>query len=153
MLKRILFGGGERNTLSTDISLLLFRITCGLPLMTVFEKLFPRDGRWGPQEWFITDVAEMGFPLPLFFAWCAVLSEVVGGLLILLGLGTRPASIFVAITTFVAAFIYHDMDLVGKGLLATIFLFLATSLLISGAGRFSLDRLINRETRIDTNSV
>ena len=149
MLKRILFGGGESNTLSTDISLLLFRITCGLPLMTVFEKLFPRDGRWGPQEWFITDVAEMGFPLPTFFAWCAVLSEFVGGLLILLGLGIRPASVFVAITLFVAAFVYHDMDLVGKGLLATTFLFMATALLISGAGRFSLDRLINHETPND----
>lgn len=145
MLKRILFGGGESNTLSTDISLLLFRITCGLPLMTVFEKLFPRDGRWGPQDWFIADVAEMGFPLPAFFAWCAVLSEFFGGILIMLGLGTRPASLFVAITVFVAAFVYHDMDLTGKGLHATIFLFMSTALLTSGAGRFSLDRFINRE--------
>ena len=145
MLKRTLFGGGEPNTLSTDISLLLFRMTCGLPLMTVFEKLFPRDGRWGPQDWFIADVADMGFPLPTFFAWCAVLSEFFGGLLILIGLGTRPASVFVAITVFVAAFVYHDADLVGKGLLATIFLFMSSALLISGAGRFSLDRLINRE--------
>ena len=145
MLKRTLFGGGESNTLSTDISLLVFRITCGLPLMTVFEKLFPKDGRWGPQDWFIADVGEMGFPLPVFFAWCAVLSEFFGGLLILLGLGTRPASVFVAVTVFVAAFVYHDADLVGKGLLATIFLFMSSALLISGAGRFSLDRLINRE--------
>ena len=145
MLKRTLFGGGESNTLSTDISLLVFRITCGLPLMTVFEKLFPKDGRWGPQDWFIADVGEMGFPLPVLFAWCAVLSEFFGGLLILLGLGTRPASVFVAVTVLVAAFVYHDADLVGKGLLATIFLFMSSALLISGAGRFSLDRLINRE--------
>ena len=138
------FGGSEANSLSTDIGLLLFRITCGLPLMTVFEKLLPRDGRWGPQDWFITDVAEMGFPVPAFFAWCAVLSEFVGGFLILVGLGTRVASLFVGTTVFVAAFVYHDMDLTNKGLLATVFLFLAIGILVSGPGRFSVDRLISR---------
>ena len=60
MLKRTLFGGGEANPLSTDVSLLLFRTTCGRPLMTVIEKLFPKDGRWGPQDWFIADAAELG---------------------------------------------------------------------------------------------
>ncbi len=111
--------------------------------MTVFEKLFPKDGRWGPQDWFIADVAEMGFPLPAFFAWCAVLSEFVGGLFILFGFATRPSALFVAITVFVAAFIYHDMDFGGKGLLATVFLFLSVGLLLSGAGRFSIDGLIS----------
>lgn len=144
MIRELLFGGSKPNTLSTDISLVIFRITCGLPLMTVFEKLFPRDGRWGPQDWFVAEVAEMGFPLPLFFAWCAVLSEFVGGLFILVGFATRSAALFVAITVFVAAFIYHDMDLAGDGLLATIFLFLSAGILCSGAGRFSVDRLISQ---------
>ena len=143
MIRKTIFGGDDSNTLSTDIALLLFRITCGLPLMTVFEKLFPRDGQWGPQDWFVSDVAEMGFPMPVFFAWCAVLSEFFGGLFVLIGLGTRPAAFFVAITVFVAAFLYHDMDFTGKALLATIFLFLSIAILISGAGRFSVDRLIS----------
>ena len=119
--------------------------------MTVFEKLFPKDGRWGPQDCFVTDVAEMGFPFPLFFAWCAVLSEFFGGLFILIGFGTRLASLLIMITVFVAAFLYHDMDFAGKALLASIFLFLSTAIMISGAGRFSFDRLISHGLQKVTN--
>jgi len=68
-------------------------------LCTVFEKFLPRDGVWGPQPWFINDVAKMGFPLPTFFAWCAVLAEFFGGILLMLGLMTRPAALANAITT------------------------------------------------------
>ena len=144
MIRRFLLGGGQPNRVSTDIALIVIRVACGLPMMTVFEKMLPRDGKWGPQEWFISDVAEIGFVMPTFFAWCAVLAEFVGGFLILIGLATRPAAFFLGFTMFVAAFLHHDMDFANKGLNATIFLFLSMALLISGAGRFSLDRFVRR---------
>lgn len=69
-------------SLSIDFGLLLIRLATGILLCTVFEKFLPRDGRWGPQDWFIVDVAKMGFPFPVFFAWCAVLSEFFGGIVL-----------------------------------------------------------------------
>lgn len=143
MIRRILFGGGARNQFGTDIGLLFLRVIAGLSMMTIFEKLLPRDGIWGPQDWFVSDVAEMGFPAPLFFAWCAVLAEFVGGFLVLVGLLTRPATVFLGFTMFVAAFIHHDMDLFNKGLKATIFLGLYVSLFCSGAGRYSADMFLS----------
>ena len=149
MVRRIIFGVGGSNQLGTDLGLVVLRVIAGLSRMTIFEKLLPRNGVWGPQEWFIADVADMGFPAPLFFAWCAVLAEFVGGFLILIGLATRPATIFLGFTMFVAAFIHHDMDLFSQGLKATIFLGLYLTLFLSGAGKFSADHYMYRKDSID----
>ncbi len=147
MIRRILFGGSQPNQFGTDVGLFVLRIVAGLSMMTIFEKLLPREGIWGPQDWFVSDVADMGFPAPLFFAWCAVLAEFVGGFLILIGLATRPATIFLGFTMFVAAFLHHDMDLFNKGLKASIFLGLYITLFCSGAGRFSVDRLLSLDKK------
>ena len=52
-------------------------------------------------------LTEMGFPMPLVFAWIAALTEVVGGLFIATGLFTRVAALFAGFTMFVAAFVAH----------------------------------------------
>jgi uncharacterized membrane protein YphA (DoxX/SURF4 family) len=70
-----------------DVGLALLRIVVGLAFMTIFEKVMPREGVWGPQQWFIDDVTNMGFPMPVLFAWLAVLSEFVGGFLLIAGPG------------------------------------------------------------------
>ena len=120
------------------------RIATGVMLCTVFEKFLPRDGRWGPQAWFIADVAKMGFPIPAFFARCAVLSEFFGRILLALGLLARPAAFFNAITTFVAAFVYHKGDVSGSALIGTVFFASTMGLTLTGPGRISIDYLIYR---------
>ena len=55
LTRRVLFGGLRGNAISVDIGLLILRVVAGLALCTVFEKLLPREGRWGPQDWFIAD--------------------------------------------------------------------------------------------------
>ena len=132
---------------SVNIGLAIVRVVTGLALCIVFEKVLPRDGAWGPQPWFVQDVAEMGFPAPRFFAWCAALSEFVGGILLVLGLVTRPAAFFNAVTTFVAAFVFHQADVTGNGLLATLFFALCTAICFTGPGSLSLDALLNRRVR------
>jgi putative oxidoreductase len=131
-------------SISTDFGLLLIRLATGILLCTVFEKFLPREGRWGPQDWFVADVAKMGFPFPTFFAWCAVLSEFFGGILLALGLLARPAAFFNAITTFVAAFLFHKGDVSGGALLATVFFASTMGLTLTGPGRMSIDYLIYR---------
>lgn len=128
-------------SISTDFGLLLIRLATGILLCTVFEKFLPREGRWGPQDWFVADVAKMGFPFPTFFAWCAVLSKFFGGILLALGLIARPAAFFNAITTFVAAFVFHKGDVSGSALLGTVFFASTMGLTLTGPGRVSIDYL------------
>ncbi len=127
-----------------NLGLAIIRVVTGLALCIVFEKVLPRDGAWGPQQWFVEDVAKMGFPAPWFFAWCAALSEFVGGILLALGLFTRPAAFFNAITTFVAAFVFHKGDVTGNGLLATLFFALSVAICLAGPGSLSLDAALSR---------
>jgi putative oxidoreductase len=137
----LLFGGVLGNAAAVDAGLALLRIGAGLALCTIFEKFLPRAGVWGPQEWFVSDVASMGFPLPAAFAWAAVVSEFFGGILLVIGLLARPAALLNAVTTFVAAFVYHQ-DIGRDGVVALAFFLITAALTLTGPGRFSLDARI-----------
>lgn len=95
---------------------------------------------------------ELGIPAPMFNAMLVATTECVGGLLLLIGLASRLASIPLMITMIVAyatsekealAAIYSDPD---KFLSATPFQFLLATVLILafGPGVFSIDYLIKR---------
>jgi putative oxidoreductase len=154
-IKAFLLGGNQQNSISQNIGFLVLRFFVGLALCTVFEKFFPKNGIWGPQEWFIQDTANMGFPFPTFFAWVAVLSEFFGGILLMLGLFTRPAALLNVLVTFTASFIYHKGDIGNAGLLSFFFMIMCLCILLFGPGKFSLDyfikkRLIKRMATIST---
>lgn len=138
-LLRVLTHGVRDNATTVDIGLAVLRVIVGLAFITVFEKFLPRDGIWGPQQWFVDDVAAMGFPAPALFAWLAVLAEFFGGFLLVVGLGTRFAALANVLVTATAAFLYHGGDVGQNGLTATVFLVMCTTLMIAGPGRFSLD--------------
>lgn len=144
-IKAFLFGSNKQNSISQNIGFLLLRFFVGLAFCTVFEKFFPKNGIWGPQEWFIQDTANMGFPFPTFFAWVAVLSEFFGGILLMLGLLTRPAALLNVFVTFTATFIYHNGDVGNSGLTSFFFMIMCLCILLFGPGKFSLDYFINRE--------
>ncbi len=143
-VKALLLGGNQKNSLGQNIGFLLLRFFVGLALCTVFEKFLPKNGIWGPQEWFIQDTANMGFPFPTFFAWVAVLSEFFGGILLMIGLFTRPAAFLNVLVTFTATFIYHKGDIGNAGLTSFFFMIMCLSILLFGPGKFSLDYFINK---------
>lgn len=143
-IKAFLLGGNQQNSISHNIGFFLLRFFVGLALCTVFEKFFPKNGIWGPQEWFIQDTANMGFPFPTFFAWVAVLSEFFGGILLMLGVFTRPAAVLNVLVTFTSTFIYHKGDIGKAGLLSFFFMIMCLCILLFGPGKFSLDYFINK---------
>lgn len=96
----------------------------------------------GGAEGFVGNLAKGGFPAPTFFGWAAILSELVGGLLLALGLLTRPAAAFVLVTLAVAAFHVHGADPYGRKELALAYVLVALATLVAGPGRFSLDSLL-----------
>lgn len=146
-IRRFVIAGVRGNAAGVDLGLLLLRLFVGLALVTVFEKMLPRDGVWGPQQWFVDDVAAMGFPLPRLFAWAAVSAEFFGGLLLMIGFGTRFAALANAVVTGVAAFVYHQGDIGQSGLTAMIFFVICCSLLLAGPGRWSVDGRLARRRR------
>ena len=89
-----------------DEGLFLLRLGFGLGIAYHgYGKIF--GGYMGK---FAMGVAALGIPFPEFFAWAAALSEFVGGLLLVLGLLTRPAAFFIMSTMLVAVFGQHLLD-------------------------------------------
>lgn len=132
--KKLVFGTGSTHKLSTDIGFLLLRVFAGLSMAFAhgIRKVPPSDG-------FIKGVDKMGFPLPEFFAWSAGLAELIGALLIVLGLFSRPAAFFLSITMLVAALIRHAEDGFGSQEKALLYAFVFILIMLAGPGRFSLD--------------
>lgn len=74
-------------------------------------------------------------------------SEVLCSLFILLGLGTRLATIPLLISCSVAAFVAHASDPFGKKELLLLYILIYLTLLVFGGGTYSLDALINPKKR------
>lgn len=139
-LFRILFGGIAGNALSVDIGLVVLRVAAGVLLCVLSYGVLFHAGGWGPPPWFVEHVTKLGFPAPLGFAWLALLSEFLGGMLMALGLLTRLTALLNAVTTGVAAFGHHEHP-TGDGLPALAMCVMTTAVLVAGPGRFSLDAL------------
>ncbi len=93
---------------------------------------------------FTKSVAALGFPMPTFFAWCAGLTELVGGALIAIGLFARPAAAFASFTMLVALY-RHRIDPLAKSEMALLYLTVFVALVLRGAGPYSLDaKLLKR---------
>ncbi|MEP7218447.1 MAG: DoxX family protein [Bacteroidota bacterium] len=123
---------------SIDCALLLLRLWFGCVMAFAHGsgKVF------GDPAKLIESVEKMGFPMPEFFAWAAALAEFLGGLLLILGLGTRAAAIWIAITMAVAGFITHAADPFKVKELALSYLVIAIVIAIAGPGKWNADRMI-----------
>lgn len=89
-------------------------------------------------------VAKLGFPMPEVFAWAAALSEFGGGILLILGLGTRIGAFFIFSTMTVAAFVQHAQDPFQVKELALAYWTAAGALFFTGAGALSFDNLFRK---------
>ena len=125
-----------------DAGLLVLRIGVGLTLALEhgLSKLLAL-------EKFIASVTRHGFPLPQIFGPLAMLSEFAGGLLLAVGLATRPAATFVIATMLGAAFKVHAHDPFSKKELAFAYALVAAVLFVTGPGRHSLDARIEARRR------
>lgn len=122
---------------NADTGLLVLRLGAGL-FMAIGHGL----GKMPPSEGLIKSTADMGFPMPALFAWSAALSEFIGGLLIALGLFTRPAAFFWICTMGTAAFIRHAEDPFSTKEKALLYLTVGLCLALMGGGKFSLSKVL-----------
>jgi len=130
----------ETRAMNIDWVALILRIIGGGFMLThgwpKFQKLL--DGNLQ-----FADPIGLGVGPSLFLT---VFAEFFCGLLILLGLGTRLASIPSFITMFVAAFVVHGADPFKKKELALVYMLVYLALFLLGSGKFSIDNMIKKKS-------
>ncbi len=133
-----------KNQIIASIGILWLRILAGAGIAYHgYGKVFG-----GQVQMMVEGVGKMGFPAPEFFAWAAALSELVGGIALVIGLGTRFAALFVFITMTVAAFMAHGSDPLKVKELALAYWCVSGGLVALGGGLFSMDFLFGKKKGI-----
>ena len=101
-------------------------------------------------------VAQLGIPLPTVAAWGVGLLELVGGVLLFVGLFTRVVAALLAVNMAVAAVLVHfpsGFVVANGGYEYTLVLGLsAVGLAIGGSGTISLERALGNKRAIGRNS-
>jgi putative oxidoreductase len=119
--------------------LLLLRLTVGVMMIHHGQEKLA-----DPQAFASTYVASLHLPFPLFFAYVAGFSELIGSWLLILGLFTPLGALAISGTMAVAA--YQHISTAGFNIyvleLVTLYLGGALALLLLGPGLFSADRLL-----------
>lgn len=136
-MKKLLFYSTVESSLFNEIAMLLLRVTVGL-----FMALLHGYGKLPVSDEFIQGTASLGFPFPFFFAWAAGLTEFLGGILLALGVFTRPVGFLLAVTMGVAAFMQHAADPLQVKEMALLYFVMAIVFMVRGGNKFSVDSLI-----------
>jgi|JFJP01.1.fsa_nt_gi putative oxidoreductase len=138
-ISRLIFSSDSAPIALTQGALLLLRVVLGTVMVHHgFDKLDDIS------DFAESYVAAIGIPFPIFFAYCAAITEVVASPLLALGFLTRPAALGLFITMLVAN--YHHILTSGffipslemSLLYAASFAFFA----IYGGGKYAIDTLI-----------
>ncbi len=146
-IKNLLFGGAGATTRFGDIGLLILRAGTGL-LMAYghgLSKVYS-NGSVGISDQLVSGVKAMNFPAPTAFAWMAALTEFLGGILLALGLMTRPVALALTFNMAVAAFGVHGKDPLAVKEMALLYLLAFQVFVFTGAGRFSLDKFLRKSS-------
>ncbi len=138
---------GNAKAIMRDVGLLILR--AGLGVMFVVQHGW--DKITHPERWAGLGAAmgNLGVHfLPQFWGFMAAFSECVGGLCLVLGLLTRPMAGLIAFTMLVAATFHLSRgDAFSVAQRAVEYGTVALVLLLTGPGRFSIDRFIFRGSR------
>ena len=149
MFKHLLFGGPGGGSKQSDLGLAVFRAVVGLMLAFGhgWGKL-PPDGL----KKFAGVLASLNVPAPTASAWAALFAELAGGVMLAVGLLTRPAAFLIAVTMLVAMFTAHaDHPIVSRGgpskELALLYCMAAVLFLFTGSGRYGVDPMLRQRGR------
>jgi uncharacterized membrane protein YphA (DoxX/SURF4 family) len=129
---------------SLDTGLLLLRIGAGLSLLLMFGVPKLRDAVHfirTAQPWsFVEFNRRLGLPLPTLVAYCQTLNESVGALCVAAGLLFRIASVALALGFAVATYCSERVH-ESSWVLASAYCLMFATLVLTGPGKFSIDRL------------
>ena len=95
-------------------------------------------------EEFAKFLGERGVPFPLFSAFLSAYAQFICGILFIVGALTRYAAVVMIINFIAALFIAHRADPYPRMFQALMMLFAALFFLLHGAGKLSIDELLER---------
>ena len=135
-----------RSARLADLGLLLVRLVVGARLVV---GTWDNVTAWARMEEFAAFLSGHGFPAPLVSAVVSVAVQFAGGVLVALGLGTRPVGALLAVNFAVALGTVHlpGDDAYEALFPALVILAVAVLLALGGAGRWSLDAGLARRGR------
>jgi putative oxidoreductase len=142
MFKRLFFGGEGGGSQLADIGLLLLRAFAGIAM-----ALSHGWGKVKDPSRIIQAAKGLDLPAPGLMGVAAMLAEFLGGLLLALGLATRPAAFLIACTMAVAAFMVHANDPFRVKEMALLYLAIALCFMFTGSGRYGIDAMFWRRRR------
>ena len=122
-------------------SLALTVIRIGMGILFVGHGYLKIKGGVAEWKWTGEQLGNLGIRFaPVFWGICATLSEFLGGISLTLGIGTRIAASFMALSMFVA-FLHHIKKGVSYGYISFPLsqLIIFVGLTIAGSGAFSVD--------------
>lgn len=126
----------------SNISVLLLRVGAALMMLT---HGFPKLMQLFSDEP-IAFMSVMGLSMTISLA-LAVFAEVICSVLVLIGLGTRLASIPIIITMLTAAFVYHGADPFAGKEMALLYALIFVAILIKGGGKYSADHVLGKKLK------
>ncbi|KYH27513.1 DoxX [Halalkalicoccus paucihalophilus] len=126
---------------------LFIRIALGIVFLVAgIGKVFAVGPKATGMAGFAGFLASLSVPMPTLFAWLVGLLELVGGLLLLVGLFTRYAAVLLAIDMLVATWLVHLPSgfAVGNGgyEYTLVLALVSIALVFSGPGRLALEYAI-----------
>lgn len=133
--RSILFGRPDRiEPPAANTGLLILRVFAGLALALAHGL-----GKIPPAEGFVGMLGGLGVPAPEIAAWMSGIAEFFGGILLALGLLTRPAAFLIVVNFIVALTTAHAGDSFGDMEKPLLFMAIAVFYLLAGPGRYSVD--------------
>jgi putative oxidoreductase len=133
-------------TVAVDAGLATLRVTLAVIFFAHGAQKVFQFGIAGVTQGF----AQMGIPLPAITAPLVAGLELVGGLLLLVGLFTRPVALLLAIDMLAAMLLVHLRNgfFLPNGVEFTLILMAASlALVMTGPGELSLDAMIGRRRK------
>jgi len=136
----------QRPGLLGSVGLLLLRLSIGVMMIHHGQEKLA-----DPQQFANTYVASLHLPFPLFFAYAAGFSELIGSWLVILGMFTPLGAL--ALTGTMATAAYQHILTAGLNIyvleLVVLYLGGSLALLLTGPGRFSFDAAMGAELLAD----
>jgi len=137
-------GTGESRAAAADAGLLVLRLVLGILILCHgLSKLPP------PSAFVVGALAKAD--LPGFLAYGVYLGEVLGPILVIVGLWTRLGALLIVINMLFAVALAHPANMMSLGAsggyvqeLQAMYLFVAVALVLLGAGRYSVGGRLGR---------
>lgn len=123
---------------------ILIRVLIGIIIAKYGLGIFNPEHMKGNVTW-LTDIH---FPLPFFMAYLGKATELIGGVLLVLGLFTRLSCIALMINMIVIVFVMGRGLIFGDDQLPFLLLLFFMNFFIQGAGKWSLDHILLNQNKL-----